>query len=886
MDANTTEAQPRTIQKLRLLNEIGRLVLESGNLDALLQDVATILKDRLVLQNVMIGTVDYGRRRILQRGAAGVDLAHMRAGPDQGIGEGIIGEAIETGRTIVINDVSKHARYLQVIPSTRSEMCVPFKDLDQAVGFLNIESDRLDAFERSDVELLEAVGSFLGQAVRNAQLRAQLEESRHYLESLVQNAGDAIVTFDREGRIRTWNRAAERILGQSREKVMCRNVLDLVQGSAVTLQSIHERVLSGETVSGLHMRHVTPEGSPRTLELSMAPVLDGQGEVAGISCILRDITRKIEAEVELQRSLRAMQLLNETSVELASILDLDSLLQKIAQIVHRFIDYELFAILLLNEHTQEFEWKTSIGYSDESYRSLQRLSTSRGVVGRCVRTRQPVIVEDVSLDPDYLPVRTLSGEATQSELAVPLIAKDRIVGALVLESTRKGYFRPHHLRQVGPLASQIAVSIENASLYDIKSRDALAKQVMNEIAKEMAAILELDELLNRIAVLLRRVIEYELLGLYLYDREAGNLELKIDIGYEPETIQDCRVLSLRQGIAGHAAYERTTILSRDLAADARAIRVKCRGGRWTQSEVAVPITSKDQLLGVLVVESCDIDYFRPEHVQILETLASQMAVSIENARLFEQLIAKEQKLEADFAMARDMQKSMLPAPLPGLEGFDVASHYKPAESLGGDYYDFIWLGNSALALAIGDVSGKGVAAAMSMAATRSALRFAARVNTSPSQVLYHVNRRLYRDIKKRTYVTLFYGVLDLDSRTCRWSNAGHFPPILLRRDGTTEELAKGGTVLALFDRTRYASSQTRFRPGDLVCFYTDGVTEAQNPAGEEFGKDRLLALLKDKASGPAREIVRALTSEIRKFARGAAQHDDLTIFILKAREGS
>ena len=146
-----------------------------------------------------------------------------------------------------------------------------------------------------------------------------------------------------------------------------------------------------------------------------------------------------------------------------------------------------------------------------------------------VRTRSASIVDDVSRDPDYLPVRARSGKEPQSEMVLPLIAKDRIVGVLVLESTEKAYFRLHHLRLLTPLAAQIAVSIENASLYEQKSRDALTKQVMNEIAKEMTAILELDELLNRIAVLLRRLIQYEILGILLYRPETGTLDLKVEI---------------------------------------------------------------------------------------------------------------------------------------------------------------------------------------------------------------------------------------------------------------------------------------------------------------------------------------------------------------------
>jgi len=287
-------------------------------------------------------------------------------------------------------------------------------------------------------------------------------------------------------------------------------------------------------------------------------------------------------------------------------------------------------------------------------------------------------------------------------------------------------------------------------------------------------------------------------------------------------------------------------------------------------------------LGGVVVESCDPYYFKPERVELLDTLARQMAVAIDNARLFEQLLAKEQRLEADFALARDLQASMLPAVLPLIPGFQASSVYKPAESLGGDYYDLLPLDENRLGLAVGDVSGKGVAAAMTMAAARSALRFAARIHSAPSQVLYHINRRLFRDVKKRAYVSLFYGVLDLPGRIFRWSNGGHLPPILMRADGSTDELVRGGVPIALFDRSRYDSGRVKIEPGDVLFFYTDGLTEAVDRLGEEFGKERLLAALRKSRDQSPREILRAVQNEVKKFSRGGAQQDDMTVVILKA----
>ncbi len=583
--------------------------------------------------------------------------------------------------------------------------------------------------------------------------------------------------------------------------------------------------------------------------------------------------------------IRGLQLLTDASVELTSILDPDRLLGRIAEKIRQFIEYDFFAILLIDGRTGQFIRRTAVGFSAESLEGIGRLSIQQGLVGRAARTKAPVLVGDVEVDPDYWPISAPDGRGPRSEIVLPLIVKERIIGVMALADKRLNHYREEHLVLLRPLAAQIAVSIENAGLYEEKSRDALTQQVMNEVGKEMTAILELEELLARVAVLMRRAIEYEILGIFLYRADRKAMELKVAIGYADETVERWRLLPLGKGLLGHAVQARETIVSTDLANDPRAISARTVDGRWTLSEVAIPLISRDRLLGGMVVESCDPRYFTPERVQILETLASQIAVSIDNAQLFQELLNKEQRLEADFALARDLQKSMLPPSRPQVKGMEFAALFRPAQSLGGDYYDFLWLADNLLALAIADVSGKGVAAAITMGAVRSALRFAARLETSPAQVLYHVNRRLVRDVKKRTYVTLFYCVLDCSTRILRWSNGGHYPPILFRADGRIEELARGGLPVALFDKSRYAAGRARLERGDLVFFYTDGVVEAVSAEGEEFGRDRLREYVRARTRLPARSILRGLLGEVKKFSRGMEQGDDITAFLFKVEEG-
>jgi len=229
--------------------------------------------------------------------------------------------------------------------------------------------------------------------------------------------------------------------------------------------------------------------------------------------------------------------------------------------------------------------------------------------------------------------------------------------------------------------------------------------------------------------------------------------------------------------------------------------------------------------------------------------------------------------------ARDVQQRLLPAGLNGLPGYDIQAYWKPVHEVGGDYFDAIRIGGASVGICIADVAGKGLPAALLMSNMQASVRAFAQRTTSPAEMCRELNRVALENAKAARFTTLFYAVLDSDSRSLRYTNAGHVPPIVLRRDGTIHRLSDGGTVLGIFRDADYEETQVRFDPGDRLVLITDGITEARNGQDEEFGEERLLRLVQEHRELSAGSLQRVLLDELEFFAAGPLQ-DDATLMIV------
>lgn len=565
-------------------------------------------------------------------------------------------------------------------------------------------------------------------------------------------------------------------------------------------------------------------------------------------------------------------LLVEVADVLNTTLDLDTLLQRVAEVVKRVIDYEIFSILLLNERSQELRFRFQIGHLPEVAERI-RVKVGEGVTGRAVKERRALLVDDVHKETQYIE----AVPRVRSELAVPLITKNKVIGVIDLEAREPGYFKEEHARLLALIASRIAVSIENARLYTRIARQANTLALLTEISRELTSILNVDQLLQRVGDLLLKIIDYQMFSILLLDDAKQKLVHRFSVRFK-ENVHLKHDIPLGQGLVGAAALEKRAILVPDVNKDQRYIKVNAE----TRSELCVPLIYKDNVMGVLDLEHTRRGYFHEDHVRAVSTLAAQIAIAIENATLYERLACEEQRLERDLAMAREVQHHLLPPSCPNLPGAEVAARYNPAHAIGGDMYDFLDYKLPRACITVGDVSGKGAPAALYAALVSGIIRSVAHGEPSPAQMLSAVNRGLNQRRLDANYVVLCCALWDDEKKTMRVANSGLPRPIYCRQ-GHAHMIEAAGLPLGMFPDATYDEITIHAHPGDVFVFLSDGIIDASNPRDEQFGRNRLEQVIDKFSHGSAQEIVDAIFDAAEQFSAGAPVFDDQTAVVLKVK---
>jgi sigma-B regulation protein RsbU (phosphoserine phosphatase) len=556
---------------------------------------------------------------------------------------------------------------------------------------------------------------------------------------------------------------------------------------------------------------------------------------------------------------------------LNTTLDLKTLLNRTSELVRAVIHYRIFAILLVNDRTHELHMRFQIGHTPEIER--MRLPVGKGVVGQVALTRQPVLLNDVTTDEHYIS----ANPEVRSELAVPLIAKNRLIGVMDLESTEVGYFRPEHLRVLTLTASRIAQAIENARLYARVSRQAQQLEVLNEIAVELASILELGPLLERVGQLLRRLIDYQMFTIMLLDEKGETLITRYAwrFGYAHAPL---RRLPVNSGLVGVAVREWRFVNVPDVTKDPRYLPMN----EETRSELVVPLFYKGRIIGVLDLEHTRTHFFTEEHERVLTTLGAQVAIAIENARLYQAVHAQERQLERDIAMAREVQLRLLPSEAPSHPHAEMAVRFLPARTIGGDLYDFVDYGPGRTAIVLGDVSGKAAPAALFAALVSGIMRAAAAHAPEPAQMLALLNNALQERKLDSQYVTMLFAVWNDEDQTLTVANSGAVQPVFCR-SGQSVTVKAEGFPLGLFPDVTYEELHVATQPGDAIVFVSDGILDAENENEEMYGEERLSGLLCAHRGQPALAIADAILEDVARFQGAKDRFDDETIIVLRVR---
>jgi sigma-B regulation protein RsbU (phosphoserine phosphatase) len=556
--------------------------------------------------------------------------------------------------------------------------------------------------------------------------------------------------------------------------------------------------------------------------------------------------------------------------QVASEIEFDDLLEKIPDLIGRLIEFDAFAVYLLDERRDQITIAFAVGYPEAS--KGFRLSLSQGIIGNVIRTQQPVTVGDVKTDPHYIEV--VPGMA--STVAVPLVHKEKAIGALNILSREPDRYSDRDAAILRQFAKMLAAAVVNARLFERERHDAEAFETLARIGRDVAALLDLDDLLSRIAQLTRHVVDYRTLGILLMNDETQELEIKVAVQFaEKVTLPKVPV---GQGIVGYAALHREAVVVPDVSKDPRYIKVVDD----VRSEMAVPMLLKDRCIGVFDLESPDLDAFSKRDVEILTLLASQAAVAIENARLYETIKATEARMEMELGFAKRVQAALLPHGLPKkMKGVDVAVSFASARELGGDFHDFLLPDGHTVVVALGDVSGKGYSVfAAELVRGRTFRRRYVPERSSPASVLASINTILHERHLEEYYCTLCYAAFDLKKRTVTIANSGLPYPVRASGD-TCGEVEVPGVPLGSFPGVTFNEVTLPLANDDVFVFCSDGASEAMNSRLQLFGTQRLVEVVRESRALSAREIVQNVVEAVDAHRAGHPPNDDTTIVALR-----
>jgi phosphoserine phosphatase RsbU/P len=592
-------------------------------------------------------------------------------------------------------------------------------------------------------------------------------------------------------------------------------------------------------------------------------------------------TRKPQP-VRFRERAELLDFLLEVSSVIAETLDLDRLLANVAEIVKEVIPHELFGILLYNERTRTLRMRYSIGHRDEIAKNLV-IRLGEGITGSTASLRQPILLPDVRKDPRYLSAL----DAVRAELAVPMLVRGKLVGVIDLQSTRLNAFTEQDRALLTLIATRVGTSIDNARLYRRVERQNRTLRVLAHLSQEFSSILDIDELLTKIASTVHALINFDAFSVFLVDPERNLLRCRFSQRYDERTTIEN--IEIGKGITGVAVQSRQVIRVPDVRLDERYIL----SHPDIRSEVAVPLVLHDRVIGVLDLESTRISFFTDDHLRALGLLAPQIATSVENARLYEELLQREHRLDQDLQAAFKLQSVLIPRTVSDVIGLDVGVRTRPARAISGDLYDFFEQSHDYTLIAFGDVSGKGAAAALYGALISGLLRTLARRRLTPAELMQSLNEALLERKVDAQYATLSLTLWDAQRRLFRVANAGTLPPVLYRG---SEVLGCriAGVPIGLLEDQEYDQAEMFAQPGDLLLLFSDGVEDQLGKdAGtlseeelalkemESYGRERVDRIVLANLHLKPQKIVDRIFEDIDVFRGATPLTDDQTAIALR-----
>jgi sigma-B regulation protein RsbU (phosphoserine phosphatase) len=927
-NARLFERQGKLTQKLLGLQALSQRINVLLDIDQVLQELSEQIHAIFGYDFITIFLLDEWTNELYVAAQFGYDEGSLPHSTRLRVGlDGICGFVAATGEMAVVPDVRQAPFYMEIHPDIKSELALPLAIRGRIIGVFNVESDQPSAFKDDDITLLSALAGHITVALENARL---YQQTQRQLEELAQEAarlravnqistltsstldvqqimqivvdqlaeltgGDQcrLLIFDYEaGCGRVWaehvptagieelrlpikDNPSIELLIETKEPLVIHDaatdsrldvIRDTLTGLGVKSMMILPLIVKDQVIGSFGVDAVKKQRRFSHREVETCRTIANQAAVAIESARLFQ---------ERERRIAELAVLNDVGRAISSVGPLNELLEMIHEQASRVLDTTNFYIALYDQLTNIVEFPLFY----ELGQPLQQPSRefSQRITEYVIRHRAPLLIRGDSEDFCREYGLEHAGTPAKSWLGVPLIAGDHVLGVMTIQDyERYDAYDEDHQRTLSTLAAQAAVAIENARLYEKEHRRATQLAVINEVGRQITSILDQRELLFHVSRLVRQTLGYNWVQIALLEGEDLVFHRWGDRG---EKLKEFLRLKIGQeGIPGWVASTGEPLIVPDVRLEPRHRSFEL----WARacSEIALPLKVGNRVLGVLDVQSERLAAFDEEEATILQSLASQIAIALSNAQLYQESVAR---VEQELSIARHIQRNLFPQVLPQIPGLEVAATCWPARETGGDFYELLDLGEQRLGVIVGDVSGKSVPAAMLMAVARSTARSEGRDHLSPAEMLREVNRLLYSDVPKGAFVAMSYAVIDSANGRLTLSNGGQLSPMWHTDGNRWRYLEPPGIRLPLGIQreTDYQETEVELTSGDCIVFYTDGIVEAMNQRRKLYGFRRLERFLRRNADRPVQALLERILRDVADFGGEAGLHDDITLVIAR-----
>ncbi len=924
------------LTQLNLVSDVSAQIANVLDLNELTERVTQLIQRTFQYYYVAIFTLqDRSGTLRFRASAAALKQGRRRAhvALDVEIGQGLIGQAAATGERVIVPDVRKDSRYrfIDALPKTRSEAVIPLKIEDRVLGILDVQSDQAEAFHPNDLLVLNALADTIARAVEGAHLYHELQRRSDHLaliadvgksvssslelNTLMQNVSDLIQRRIKQPHVYLFTvhknrRMIEYRAGSGKRGAsLIGYAVSMDDKGIIPWAAREEKSVVANDVRK-DKRYVPSPRPPEDTKSEICVPLLYDGEAVGLLDVQSDRYNAFTSEdrfmleaiadhiavavhnAALFRSEQWRRQVADSLREVAGLIsadeDVDDVLEVILLELEKNLPVDIAAIWLLED--DELYLAASRNFDEALLeKTLYDSPIAYAALMRVIETEEA----EVRKPTDEMGVTGLAAKfgSNYSALAVPLRVGKHPFGVITLAHRSPGRYGNEARALAITFASYAAVAIENTRLYDIAQEQAYASAALLQVAKAIVSLNDLDEILDAVIRIMPILVGIRRVALYQFNPADEKFlpSQQYGLGKEDEEEFWARSFEANEFALLDACRDTGKLLAVPLEAESGFDQwLAAHPPQESNLNVpnallfVVPVAVKDALYGAMLIEESSGGLrFRSRRLEIVNGIAQQAALAIQNDLLQREVVERE-RLEIEVQLARQIQQTFIPDSLPQVEGWEFAARWKTARQVGGDFYDVFDLPDKRVGLFIADVADKGMPAALFMALTRTLVRAAVMEIEAPAEALRRVNDLLVPDTKQGMFVTAVYAVLDFEKNELTYVNAGHNPPLWIKSNGSAfERLTRTGVALGASGEAHYEQRVIRLSPDDSVLFYTDGLTESFNNDGDLYGEARLTEAILANRCSSASHLMDVVEKSLLDFAQDVPPADDLTMLAVR-----